>query len=200
MTRTHPARCDSPVYVPRNDHFASTRRRMRHSPRRPCHGTSCRRRRRDHPAADRGSRADRLARHRCQRSASHRARWGSMSSLSRRRRLRRQRRPQYPRLRESRPRPSRRRQAQPKPRRHPRPLPRRRSRRCTSPKACSSSRHLPSPAPRKAPALEVHVKEPWRGYSQMTADEVIVHLADASPEELAAVALSRAFTDAGRRF
>ena len=55
MTRTHPARCDSPVYVPRNDHFAPTRRRMRHSPRRPCHGTSCRRRRRDHPAADRGS-------------------------------------------------------------------------------------------------------------------------------------------------
>jgi hypothetical protein len=28
-----------------------------------------------------------------------------------------------------------------------------------------------------------------KGYAQMTADEVLVHLADASPEELAAVTL-----------
>jgi hypothetical protein len=35
----------------------------------------------------------------------------------------------------------------------------------------------------------VHVEEPWRGYAQMTADEVIVRLADATPEQLAVVAL-----------
>jgi len=35
----------------------------------------------------------------------------------------------------------------------------------------------------------VHVRQPWKGYAQMTANEVLVHLADASPEELAAVAL-----------
>lgn len=35
----------------------------------------------------------------------------------------------------------------------------------------------------------VHVEEPWRGYAQMTADDVIVRLADATPEQLAVVAL-----------
>jgi hypothetical protein len=45
------------------------------------------------------------------------------------------------------------------------------------------------PGAEEGVGAEVHVKEPWRGYSQMTADEVIVRLADASPEELAAVAL-----------
>jgi hypothetical protein len=45
------------------------------------------------------------------------------------------------------------------------------------------------PGAEEGAGAQVHVKEPWRGYSQMTADEVIVHLADASPEELAAVAL-----------
>ena len=45
------------------------------------------------------------------------------------------------------------------------------------------------PGAEEGAGAEVHVKEPWRGYSQMTADEVIVRLADASPEELAAVAL-----------
>ena len=35
----------------------------------------------------------------------------------------------------------------------------------------------------------VHVRQPWKGYAQMTADEVLAHLADASPEELAAVTL-----------
>ncbi len=35
----------------------------------------------------------------------------------------------------------------------------------------------------------VHVEEPWTNYSQMQADEVIVRLADATPEELAVVAL-----------
>ena len=186
MTRTHPARCDSPVYVPRNDHFASTRRRMRHSP--GVHVTA-------RAAGVAVEITRRLIADLCRQTrtaplpalGSHRARWGSMSSLSRRRRLRRQRRAQYPRLRSC-PRPSRRR-ARPKPRRHPRPLPRRRSRRCTSRKACSSSRHLPEPGAEEGAGAQVHVKEPWRGYSQMTADEVIVHLADASPEELAAVAL-----------
>jgi hypothetical protein len=45
------------------------------------------------------------------------------------------------------------------------------------------------PGAEEGAGAQVHVKEPWRGYSQMTADEVIVRLADASPEELAAVAL-----------
>ena len=35
----------------------------------------------------------------------------------------------------------------------------------------------------------VHVEEPWSGYAQMTADDVIVRLADATPEQLAVVAL-----------
>ena len=35
----------------------------------------------------------------------------------------------------------------------------------------------------------VHVEEPWRGYAQMTADDVIVRLADATPAQLAVVAL-----------
>jgi len=35
----------------------------------------------------------------------------------------------------------------------------------------------------------VHVEEPWKGYGQMTAKEVIARLADAGREELAAVAL-----------
>ena len=35
---------------------------------------------------------------------------------------------------------------------------------------------------------EVHVKEPWIGYAQLTANDVIVRLADAGPEELATVA------------
>jgi len=45
------------------------------------------------------------------------------------------------------------------------------------------------PGAEEGAGAEVHVKEPWRGYSQMTANEVIVRLADAGPEELAAVAL-----------
>jgi hypothetical protein len=45
------------------------------------------------------------------------------------------------------------------------------------------------PGAEEGAGAEVHVKEPWRGYSQMTADEVIVRLADASREELAGVAL-----------
>jgi hypothetical protein len=35
----------------------------------------------------------------------------------------------------------------------------------------------------------VHVKEPWTGYRQMTANDVMSRLTDASSEELAAVAL-----------
>ncbi len=35
----------------------------------------------------------------------------------------------------------------------------------------------------------VHVAEPWKGYRQMSADEVIGRLAGASSEELAAVTL-----------
>jgi hypothetical protein len=45
------------------------------------------------------------------------------------------------------------------------------------------------PGAEEGAGAEVHVKEPWRHYSDMTADEVIVRLADAGPEELAAVAL-----------
>src|SRR6185312_54012 len=45
------------------------------------------------------------------------------------------------------------------------------------------------PGAEEGAGASVHVREPWTGYSQMTADEVIVRLADASPEELAAVAL-----------
>lgn len=35
----------------------------------------------------------------------------------------------------------------------------------------------------------VRIEEPWKGYGQMTANEVIARLADASPEALAAVVL-----------
>ena len=35
----------------------------------------------------------------------------------------------------------------------------------------------------------VHVEEPWDGYAQLTADQVVARMADASREELAAVAL-----------
>jgi hypothetical protein len=45
------------------------------------------------------------------------------------------------------------------------------------------------PGAEEGAGAEVHVKEPWRGYSPMTANQVIVRLADASPEELAAVVL-----------
>ena len=45
------------------------------------------------------------------------------------------------------------------------------------------------PGAEQGAGAAVHVKEPWRGYSQMTANEVIVRLAEASPEELAAVEL-----------
>jgi len=45
------------------------------------------------------------------------------------------------------------------------------------------------PGAEEGAGAAVHVEEPWANYSQMTADEVIVRLADATPEELAVVAL-----------
>jgi hypothetical protein len=45
------------------------------------------------------------------------------------------------------------------------------------------------PGAEEGAGAAVHVREPWTGYAQLTADEVIVHLAGASPEELAAVTL-----------
>jgi hypothetical protein len=35
----------------------------------------------------------------------------------------------------------------------------------------------------------VHVEEPWQGYAQMTADEIIARLADATREQLAVLTL-----------
>lgn len=45
------------------------------------------------------------------------------------------------------------------------------------------------PGAEEGAGAEVHVKEPWIGYARMTANDVIVRLVDAGPEELAAVAL-----------
>ena len=45
------------------------------------------------------------------------------------------------------------------------------------------------PGAEEGAGAAVHVMEPWRGYRQMTANEVIERLADASREELAAVLL-----------
>jgi hypothetical protein len=45
------------------------------------------------------------------------------------------------------------------------------------------------PGAEEGAGAAVHVRQPWKGYAQMTADEVIVHMADATPEELAAVTL-----------
>jgi hypothetical protein len=45
------------------------------------------------------------------------------------------------------------------------------------------------PGAEEGAGAAVHVREPWRGYSHMTANEVIGRLVEASPEELAAVAL-----------
>jgi hypothetical protein len=45
------------------------------------------------------------------------------------------------------------------------------------------------PGAEEGAGAAVHVRQPWKGHAQMTADEVLVHLADASPEELAAVTL-----------
>jgi hypothetical protein len=45
------------------------------------------------------------------------------------------------------------------------------------------------PGAEEGAGAAVHVRQPWKGYAQMTADEVVVRLADASPEELAAVTL-----------
>ena len=45
------------------------------------------------------------------------------------------------------------------------------------------------PGAEEGAGAAVHVMPPWKGYAQMTADEVLVRLADASPEELAAVTL-----------
>ena len=52
------------------------------------------------------------------------------------------------------------------------------------------------PGAEEGAGAEVHVKEPWIGYAQMTANDVIVRLADAGPEELATVAL---YEDVHRR-
>jgi hypothetical protein len=48
------------------------------------------------------------------------------------------------------------------------------------------------PGAEEGAGAAVHVEEPWKGYGQMTANEVIARLADASPEELAGVALYEA--------
>ena len=45
------------------------------------------------------------------------------------------------------------------------------------------------PGAEEGAGAAVHVREPWRDYAQMTADEVIGRLVDATPEELAAVTL-----------
>ena len=45
------------------------------------------------------------------------------------------------------------------------------------------------PGAEEGAGASVHVREPWRGYAQMTANEVIVRMADSSAEELGAVAL-----------
>jgi hypothetical protein len=45
------------------------------------------------------------------------------------------------------------------------------------------------PGAEEGAGATVHVREPWSGYAQMSADEVLVHLADATSEELAAVTL-----------
>jgi hypothetical protein len=45
------------------------------------------------------------------------------------------------------------------------------------------------PGAEEGAGAAVHVEEPWANYSQMTAEQVIVRLADATPEELAVVAL-----------
>jgi hypothetical protein len=45
------------------------------------------------------------------------------------------------------------------------------------------------PGAEEGAGAAVHVRQPWKGYAQMTADEILAHLADASPEELAAVTL-----------
>jgi hypothetical protein len=45
------------------------------------------------------------------------------------------------------------------------------------------------PGAEEGAGAAVHVREPWRGYSEMTASEVILRLPGTSPEELAAVAL-----------
>jgi hypothetical protein len=45
------------------------------------------------------------------------------------------------------------------------------------------------PGAEEGAGAEVHIKEPWRDYAQMTADDVIARLAEATPEEIAAVEL-----------
>jgi len=45
------------------------------------------------------------------------------------------------------------------------------------------------PGAEEGAGAAVHVREPWSGYAQMTADQVIGRLVDATPEELASVAL-----------
>ena len=45
------------------------------------------------------------------------------------------------------------------------------------------------PGAEDGPGASVRVAEPWRGYGQMTADDVVDRLAAAGPEELAAVEL-----------
>jgi hypothetical protein len=45
------------------------------------------------------------------------------------------------------------------------------------------------PGAEEGAGAAVHVREPWEGYGQMNAHEVIGRMADAGPEELAAVEL-----------
>ena len=45
------------------------------------------------------------------------------------------------------------------------------------------------PGAEEGAGAAVHVDEPWKGYGHMAASDVIVRLADASREELAAVVL-----------
>jgi hypothetical protein len=45
------------------------------------------------------------------------------------------------------------------------------------------------PGAEEGAGAAVHVREPWKGYRQLTANEIIGRLADASTEELAGVAL-----------
>src|SRR4051812_49030577 len=45
------------------------------------------------------------------------------------------------------------------------------------------------PGAEDGPGAAVRIQEPWDGYGRMTASDVIARLADASAEELAAVAL-----------
>lgn len=45
------------------------------------------------------------------------------------------------------------------------------------------------PGAEEGAGASVHVEEPWKGYGRMTASDVVARLSDATPEELAAVAL-----------